>query len=100
MAILRTKKALMRTMCGAKIIEKRSQELMSLLGLKDTLDRLAKAMVWACFEKSVGFSSGRKESATEYDVEERTNQIRLKREDAIDRAKWRNGVYKLSRSTR
>ena len=38
MAILRrTKKAIMRAMCGVKIIEKRrSQELMSLLGLKDT----------------------------------------------------------------
>ena len=33
-------------------------------------------------------------------VEGRTNQIGLKREDAIDRVKWRNGVYKLSRSTR
>ena len=33
----------MRTMCGIKLIEKRrSQELMSLLGLKDTLDGLAR----------------------------------------------------------
>ena len=40
MAILRrTKKFMMRAMCGVKIIEKRrSQELMSLLGLKDILD--------------------------------------------------------------
>ena len=44
MAILRTEKAMMRTMCGIKMIEKRwSQELMSLLGLTDTLDGLAKA---------------------------------------------------------
>ena len=44
MAILRrTKKAMMRPTCGVKIIEKRkSQELMSLLGLKDTLDELAR----------------------------------------------------------
>ena len=33
-------------------------------------------------------------------VEERTDQIGLKREDAIARMKWRNGVYELSRSTR
>ena len=34
----------MRAMCGIKMIEKRSnQELMSLLGLKDTLDGLARA---------------------------------------------------------
>ena len=45
MAILRrTEKAMMRAMCGAKIIEKkRSQELMSLLSLRDTLDGLARA---------------------------------------------------------
>ena len=44
-AILRrTEKAEMRAMCGVKLIEKRkSQKFMSLLGLKDTLDGLAKA---------------------------------------------------------
>ena len=43
-AILRrTEKATTRVMCGVQIIKKRSQELMSLLGLKDTFDRLAKA---------------------------------------------------------
>ena len=44
MAILRrTEKAMKRAMYGVKIIEKRrSQELMSLQGLKDTLDGLAK----------------------------------------------------------
>ena len=42
LAILRrTKKNMIRAMCGAKI-EKRSQELISLLGLTDTLDGLAK----------------------------------------------------------
>ena len=44
MAILRrTKKAMMRAVCGIKLIKKRSQELTSLLGLKDTLDELARA---------------------------------------------------------
>ena len=33
-------------------------------------------------------------------VEEHINQTERKREDAIDRVKWRNGVYELSRSTR
>ena len=32
----------MRAMCGVKMIEKRSQELRSLLGLKNTLDGLAR----------------------------------------------------------
>ena len=45
MAILRrTEKALMRAMCGVKLIEKRrSQELTSLLVLYDALDGLARA---------------------------------------------------------
>ena len=33
-------------------------------------------------------------------VEEHTNQIGLKKEDAIDRTKWRDGVYKLSKNMR
>ena len=45
MAILRrTEKAMMRAMRGVKLIEKkRSQELMSLLGLKNSLDGIARA---------------------------------------------------------
>ena len=44
METLRTEKAIMRAMCGVKIIEKRrSKELMSFLGLKDTLNGLARA---------------------------------------------------------
>ena len=40
----RTEKAMMRAMCGIKIIEKRrSQELMSLLSLKNNLDGLVRA---------------------------------------------------------
>ena len=36
----RTKKAIMRAMCGVKMIEKtRSQEFMNLLGLKNTLNQ-------------------------------------------------------------
>ena len=44
MAILRTEKAMMRAISGVKMIEKRrSQELMSLQGIQDTLDGLARA---------------------------------------------------------
>ena len=36
---------MMRAMCGVKMIEKtRNQDLMSLLGLKDTLDGLARGV--------------------------------------------------------
>ena len=46
MAILRrTEKAVIRTMCEGKLIEKRSsQELINSWGLEDTLDRLAMAL--------------------------------------------------------
>ena len=44
MEILRTENAITRAMSGVKKIEKkRSQQLMSLLSLKDTLDGLARA---------------------------------------------------------
>ena len=33
-------------------------------------------------------------------VGEHTDQIGLKQKDAIDRTKWRNGVYELSRNVR
>ena len=40
----RTEKAMMRALCAVTMMEKRrSQELMSLLGLKYTLDKLARA---------------------------------------------------------
>ena len=112
MAILkRTEKAMMRAMCGAKMIDgRRSQELMSLLDLKDTLDGLARAseVRWyrhvlrrtLDYEVAGKRGRGRSNMTWKRHVEEHINQIRLKREDAIDRVKWRNGVYELSRSTR
>ena len=33
-------------------------------------------------------------------MKEHINEFGLKREDAINRVKWRNGIYELSRSTR
>ena len=42
MAILRTEKGMMRAISGIKSIAKRSQEFISLLGLKDTLDGLTR----------------------------------------------------------
>ena len=119
MAILRrTEKAMMRAMCGVKIIEKRSQELMSFLGLKDTFDGLARAggVRWyghvlrrdngdvlrraLDFEVAGGRGRGRPNMTWKRQVEEHINQIGLKRKDGTDRVKWRNGVNELSRSTR
>ena len=43
---------------------------------------------------------GRPNMTWKRQVEEHINLIGLKREDAINRVKWRNGVYDLSRGTR
>ena len=44
--------------------------------------------------------SGRPNITWKRQVEEHINQIGLKREDAIDRVKWRNSVYNQLQSTR
>ena len=44
MAILRTERAMVRSMYGVKLVDrKNTEELMEMLGLKKTLDRMAKA---------------------------------------------------------
>ena len=83
---------------------------MSMLGLKDTLDELARAsgVQWYdhILRRALNFEvTGRRgrerlNMTWKRQVEEHINQIGLKREDAIDRVKWRNGVYELSKSTR
>ena len=118
MAVLRrTEKAMMKARCGVKVIEKRkSQELMSLLGLKDTFDGLARASrVWwyghvlrrnngdvlrraLDFEVAGRRGHGQLNMTWKKQVQEHINQIGLKKEHAIDRVKWHNGVYELSRS--
>ena len=104
MAILRrTEKAMMRAMCGIKIIEKRRiQELMSLLGSKNTLDGLAResGVRWyghvlrraLDFEVAERRGRGRPNMTWQRQAKEHINQIGLKREDAIGRVEWRNGV--------
>ena len=109
----------MRAMCEVKLIEKRrSQELMSLLGLKDTLDGLAGASGTRWYEhflrrendnvlrRALDFEvAGRREHgrpniAWKRQLKEHTGQIGLKKEDAIDRTKSCDGVYKFSKDMR
>ena len=99
MAMLRrTEKAMMRAMCGIEIIEKRrSQELLSLLGLKDTFDGLARTSGVRCyghvlrkdhgdvlrralyFEVAVRRGRGRPNMTWKRQVAKHINQIGLKR---------------------
>ena len=45
MAILRTERAMIRAMCGLKLLDQRNSEelTMDMLGIKESLDRMAKA---------------------------------------------------------
>ena len=44
MAILRIERAMIRAMCGVKLLDRRNSEvLMDMLGIKESLDRMAKA---------------------------------------------------------
>ena len=44
MTILRTERAMIRAMCGVKLLDRRNrEELMDMLGIKESLDRMAKA---------------------------------------------------------
>ena len=50
----RTERAMIRAMCGVKLLDRRnSEELIDVLGIKESLDRMAKAsrvcVVWSCF---------------------------------------------------
>ena len=114
MAILRRTEKSMRAMYGVKMIEKGSQELMSLLGLKDTLDGLVREggvrwyghvlrrdngdalRRWLHFEVAGRRGRGRPNMKWKRKVEEHTDQIGMKKEDAIDRAQYRDRVYELS----
>ena len=64
---------------------------------RDNGDALRRALD---FEVAGRRGRGRPNMTWKRQVEEHINQIGLKREDAIDRVKWRNSVYELLRSTR
>ena len=116
MAILKTDKAMIKALCGIKFIDKRSKKELSLLDMKDALDGLARAsrVRWyghvlrrynnqillraLDFEVIVKKGRGVPNIMWKTYVEEHNDKIRLKKEDVIDRTKWRNGVYELSRN--
>ena len=97
-AILRgTERAMVRAMCGQKVVDiKTTEEQMDMLGLKETIDRLATAngvrwyghvlrrdddnVLRVALDLEV--SGKRKQGRPKKQVEERTEKIGLKREDA------------------
>ena len=111
-AILRrTERAKVRAMCGQKVIDRKTiEKQMDMLGLRETIDRLATAngvrwyghvlrrdddsvlRVALDLEVSGKRKHGRPKKNWKKQVEEDTEKIGLKKEDALNRDKWRGGV--------
>ena len=111
-AILRrTKRAMVRAMCGQKVVNRKTtEEQMDMLGLKETIDQLAIAnevrwyghvlrrdddsvlRVALNLEVSGKRKRGRPKKTWKKQVEEETEKIGLKNEDALRQDKWRDRV--------
>ena len=106
MAILRrSERAMMRSMCGLKLMDRKKMEEM--LGLKETLDGMAKAkgVRWyghvirrdddnilkkaTMLEVNGKRKRGRPKMTRRKQVEERVKEVWLKIEEAADRTRWR-----------
>ena len=115
-AILRRmEKAMVRAMCGQKIVDRKTnEEQMDMLGLKETIDRLATANGVRCYghvlkrdddsvlrvalnlEVTGKRKRGRLKKTWKKQVEEETEKIGLKKEDTLRRDKWRKGVREIA----
>ena len=98
-------------MCGVKLKDKKNtEELMAMLGLRETVDKLAKANAvhWYghvlrrdeddVLKKALRLTvaghrkQGRPRKTWRRQVEEKIRRIGLNKEDALNRARWRRGV--------
>ena len=120
MAILRrTETAMVRSMCGVKLMgRKNTEELMEMLGLKEMLDRMAKAngVRWyghvvrreddnipkkaMMMEVNGQRKRGRPKMTWKRQVEESVKKVGLKIEEAADRMRWREGVRAIAEGMR
>ena len=116
-AILRrTERAMVRVMCSQKVVDRKTtKEQMDMLGLKETTDRLATAngvrwyghvlrrdddsvlRVALNLEVSGKRKRGQTKKTWKKQVEEETEKIGLKEEDALRRDKWRDQVRALQK---
>ena len=118
MAILRrTERAMVRSMCGVKLVDrKNAEELMEMLGLKKTLDRMVKGVRWyghvirrkdenilkkaMMMEVNGQRKRGRPKMTWKRQVEESVKKVGLKIEEAADRTRWREGVRAIAEGMR
>ena len=115
MTILRrTERAMVRAMCGEKLMEKkRTEDLMEILGLKETVVQMAKAngVRWNGYvlrrddehvlRKVLEFEvkgkrmQGRPKKTWKTQVEKESKSVGLEKKDALNRARWRVGVGEI-----
>ena len=120
MAILRrTERAMVRSISGVKLVDrKKMEELMEMLGLKETLDRMAKANGVRWYEHVIRRDDnnirkkammlevngkrkrGRPKITWRRQVEESEEKVGLKIEEAADRTRWREGVRAIAEGMR
>ena len=105
----------MRAMCGAKLMgKKRTEDLMEMLGLKETVVQMAKAngVTWyghvlrrddghvlrkaSEFEVKGKRKRGRPKKTWKTQVEKESKSVDLEKKDAMNRARWRVGVNKIA----
>ena len=115
-AILRrTERAMVRAICGRKVVDRKTtDEQIDMLGLKETIDRLATAnevrwhghvlrrdddsvlRVALDLEVSGKRKRGRPKKIWKKQVEKETEKIGLNKEDGLRRHKWRDGVRAIA----
>ena len=120
MAILRrTERAMVRSMCGVKLVDsKKMEELMEMLGLKKTLDKMAKAnkVRWyghvirrdddnilkraMMMEVNGQQKRGRLKMTWKRQVKESVKKVGLKIEEAGNQTRWREGVRAIAEGMR
>ena len=116
MAILRRiERAMVRVMCGAKLMEKkRTEDLMEMLGLKETAVQMTKAngVRWYRhvlrrddghvlrkvleFEVRGKRKQGRLKKTWKMQVEKESKSVGVEKKDAMNRVRWRVGVGEIA----
>ena len=116
MAIFRRpERAMVRAMCGAKLMEKkRTEDLMEMLGLKETVVQMAKVngVRWYghvlrrddghVLRKALEFEvrgkrkPGRPKKTWKMQVEKESKSVCLEKKDAMNRVRWRVGVREIA----
>ena len=101
-AILRrTERAMVRAMCGAKLME----DLMEMLGLKETVVQMAKANGVTWYGHVLRRDHGHVlRKALEFEVKgkrkrgrpKKTWKTQVEKKDAMNRGRWRVGVRKIA----